>query len=285
MCSPYVAEPETALHRASAGAKLAWAAAGLAAAGRGGLSLQLGVGLYFTAAAAACLPRRLWLPQLGRAARTSAAVAVMMALTGEPGGPDAVGPAPLLDLGLVAVTPRSLHLAVRAPRAWPRDVRMPASPRSGRGSDRQAGAPCRCLARQASSNFPGPLPRAQARTGGLLFGAFQSTFLCLTTTAPEAVAGALAALLHPLGRWGLPVRELELTLLLAVRFVSLVRCCRPDGAWRTQGVGPAAAGPAAHEAAGPRQGLGGLRCHEECQQLSPPLPPPPSLRPSPLRMF
>lgn len=58
---------------------------------------------------------------------------------------------------------------------------------------------------------------------GLTFAALQSASLCLVTTPPEAMARAVGRALRPLGMLGLPVRELVLTTLLALRFMATVR--------------------------------------------------------------
>ncbi len=50
----------------------------------------------------------------------------------------------------------------------------------------------------------------------------QSASLCLTTTPPEELAGALRTLLAPLGLLGVPVADIGLTLLLSLRFMALV---------------------------------------------------------------
>lgn len=58
---------------------------------------------------------------------------------------------------------------------------------------------------------------------GLTFAALQSASLCLVTTPPEAMARAVGRALRPLGLLGLPVKELVLTTLLALRFMATVR--------------------------------------------------------------
>ncbi|MBF2098294.1 MAG: energy-coupling factor transporter transmembrane protein EcfT [Gloeomargaritaceae cyanobacterium C42_A2020_066] len=60
------------------------------------------------------------------------------------------------------------------------------------------------------------------RVSTLLFTLVYSTTLYLLTTPSEEMALALAWYLQPLGRVGLPVPELTLTLTLALRFVPLV---------------------------------------------------------------
>lgn len=66
---------------------------------------------------------------------------------------------------------------------------------------------------------------------GLSFVALQSASLCLVTTTPEDMAQALGRTLRPLGILGLPVKELVLTVLLALRFMATVSadlaCCQP----------------------------------------------------------
>lgn len=62
-----------------------------------------------------------------------------------------------------------------------------------------------------------------AALAGLTFAALQSASLCLVTTPPESMAAAVGSALRPLGLLGVPVRELVLTMLLALRFMATVR--------------------------------------------------------------
>lgn len=55
-----------------------------------------------------------------------------------------------------------------------------------------------------------------------LWKIFQSASLCLTSTTPEQLAFALQWFINPLGCLGFPVGEVILTLLLSLRFISLV---------------------------------------------------------------
>lgn len=59
---------------------------------------------------------------------------------------------------------------------------------------------------------------------GLMFlwKVFQSASLCLTTTTPEELAFALRWFMLPLTHLGVPVAEIILTLMLSLRFISLV---------------------------------------------------------------
>ena len=70
----------------------------------------------------------------------------------------------------------------------------------------------------------------------LTFAALQSASLCLVTTPPEAMAMAVGRALRPLGLLGVPVRELVLTVLLALRFMAMVGGgkeggCELGGGW------------------------------------------------------
>lgn len=56
----------------------------------------------------------------------------------------------------------------------------------------------------------------------LSFTVLQSVSLCLTTTTPEQLAAALRWYMLPLAHIGAPIEEIVLTLLLALRFISLV---------------------------------------------------------------
>jgi energy-coupling factor transport system permease protein len=60
------------------------------------------------------------------------------------------------------------------------------------------------------------------RVGSLVFILIYSTTLLLLTTASEEIAAGLEWLMAPLGRWGLPVAEVTLTLTLSLRFIPLV---------------------------------------------------------------
>jgi general transcription factor 3C polypeptide 2 len=57
---------------------------------------------------------------------------------------------------------------------------------------------------------------------GLTFVALQCASLCLITTPPERMALAVGRGLRPLGLFGVPIRELVLTMLLALRFMATV---------------------------------------------------------------
>ncbi|PRQ46176.1 putative ABC/ECF transporter, transmembrane component [Rosa chinensis] len=56
----------------------------------------------------------------------------------------------------------------------------------------------------------------------LTFTVFQSASLCQTTTTPEELAFALRWFMLPLTNLGVPVAEVILTLMLSLRFISLV---------------------------------------------------------------
>ncbi|KAA8548557.1 hypothetical protein F0562_000176 [Nyssa sinensis] len=63
---------------------------------------------------------------------------------------------------------------------------------------------------------------AASASACLTFTIFQSASLCLATTTPEQLAFALQWFMLPLRHVGVPVAEVILTLLLSLRFISLV---------------------------------------------------------------
>jgi hypothetical protein len=71
----------------------------------------------------------------------------------------------------------------------------------------------------------------QVAISTLTFTALQSASLCLVTTPPELIAGVVGAALSPLRLLRVPVREITLTLLLALRFMSLVGGRVREGGW------------------------------------------------------
>jgi energy-coupling factor transport system permease protein len=60
------------------------------------------------------------------------------------------------------------------------------------------------------------------RVGTLFFTLLYATSLFLLTTAPEEITTGIEHLTRPLGRWGIPIAEILLTLTLAIRFLPLV---------------------------------------------------------------
>jgi hypothetical protein len=88
--------------------------------------------------------------------------------------------------------------------------------------------PRHCHAVLCTAVLPIQQRRPLARTLPVLMVALsggaraQSASLCLTTTPPEELAGALRTLLAPAGLLGVPVADIGLTLLLSLRFMALV---------------------------------------------------------------
>ncbi len=88
--------------------------------------------------------------------------------------------------------------------------------------------PRHCHAVLCTAVLPVQQRRPLARTLPVLMAALpggaraQSASLCLTTTPPEELAGALRTLLAPAGLLGVPVADIGLTLLLSLRFMALV---------------------------------------------------------------
>lgn len=60
------------------------------------------------------------------------------------------------------------------------------------------------------------------RISTLIFTLIYSTTLFLLTTSPEEITAGLEDIFAPLGRFGLPITEITLTLTLSLRFIPLV---------------------------------------------------------------
>ena len=76
----------------------------------------------------------------------------------------------------------------------------------------------------------------------IAFAALQVTALFLVTTPPEEMALAFRWFLAPLRLLGVPVQKLTMTLLLSLRFVSLVEESGVKG-WGVRGSGTESCSP------------------------------------------
>jgi general transcription factor 3C polypeptide 2 len=198
--SSYIPEPKTLLHHASAEAKQLWVVAALALMARTSTPMRLLVCSFVAAATIASLPPRLWRPQLLRVGALSALIFVFAAA-----GADGV--APLLS-------DRAAPAAAAAAAAGGLPASMaPLAPSTYRYVVLNLGGFVTVTKRS--------LVLAVALSG-LTFTALQAASLCLVTTPPERMAVAVGRALRPLGALGVPVAELVLTVLLALRFMATV---------------------------------------------------------------
>jgi general transcription factor 3C polypeptide 2 len=203
--SSYVPTPETPLHRIDAAVKQLWLLALYVAVARSPPPVRVGLAAGVALLTVATQPPRLWRPQLLRLSAICAFIFVGAAL-GADGVPPLLQPrAPPAELdGLVAVAAAgstapaaSASLAAESPYSyvlWNAGI-FTVTRRSVN------------LALTAAS---------------LTFCALQGASLCLVTTPGEEMALALRRFLWPLRLLGVQTRRVALTLLLSLRFMSLV---------------------------------------------------------------
>lgn len=197
--SSYVPQPFTFLHAVSAEAKQVWMVGVLVIMSRASIPMRLFIVSVVSLLTIAALPRRMWRPQL-----TRLAVLCALIFTFTASGSDAAPPI----------------LSDRAPLSVTGDSILSNSPGSMtevyRSSYRYVIlwlGPFTVTKRSLS---------LAVTLAGLTFVALQSASLALITTPPERMAGAIGKAIAPLGMIGVPVHELLLTVLLALRFMATV---------------------------------------------------------------
>ncbi|KAL3695924.1 hypothetical protein R1sor_010000 [Riccia sorocarpa] len=188
----YIDSPFTALHALDPRVKQAWLVALVVLPARAHISVRVGMVGLLILATICSLPRRIWQDQLGRMFLLSGFLFVLTAL-GTDGVPPVVQPrTPPASLeGLPEILPSFSGYSYVVMKLGPL-----------------------LLTRKGLS--------LASATSCLSFTVLQSATLCLTTTTPEQLAAGLRWYLSPLSRWGAPVGESILTLLLSLRFIGLV---------------------------------------------------------------
>ena len=260
--SSYVPEPKTFLHHASAEVKQLWTVAVLLLMARAATPVRAGIAALLVAATMLALPRRLWQPQLLRLGALSGVLFFFTLIGAQAGAwGDMQGPAAaaLPRLRGLRCNGRSCPAPVSTQlRAWPAmkllvlPFRCPAGAEGVPPvlSNRAVPEAAAAAGAGAAAAVAAELPSSMAALGaapyryvlfhfgwitvtkrslnlaiafaGLTFAALQGASLCLVTTPPEAMAAAVGRALAPLGLLGLPVKELVLTQLLALRFMATV---------------------------------------------------------------
>lgn len=190
--SSYVPEPRTFLHSVSAVVKEIWILAVVVFMARASAVMRLGIATGCALLTAAALPSRLWKPQLRRLGLLALLLFVLTAI-----GSDGVPP---------MMQQRHPPTALEG---------LPGIPRPAQ-SYRYVILDLWLITITRRSISLG------IATASLTFVAFQSASLCLTCTPAEELAVALRTLLRPLAILRVPVNEIGLTLLLSLRFMSLV---------------------------------------------------------------
>lgn len=198
--SSYVPTPETPLHRVDAAVKQLWLLALYVAVARSPPFARVGMAAGVAALTVATQPARLWRPQLLRLTAICAFIFLGAAL-GADGVPPLLQPrAPpgALD-GLLATAGEDAarSLAGESPYAY-------------------------VLLNAGIFTVTRRSVNLALTAASLTFCALQGASLCLVTTPGEEMALALRRFLFPLRLLGVQTRRVALTLLLSLRFMSLV---------------------------------------------------------------
>ncbi|KAG9457443.1 hypothetical protein H6P81_001951 [Aristolochia fimbriata] len=193
MSSPvgqYVSSPVTFLHVVDSRVKLAWLLALVVLPSRSHIVMRFGLVAFLAVMSVWVLPKDVWTDQLGRVTLLSGILFLMLGF-----GSDSAPP-----LVQLRTPPPSL-------------MGLPELPLSGYSYSILKLGPLQ-LTRKGLS--------VASTSACLSFTIFQSASLCLTTTTPEQLAYALQWFMIPLKFVGVPVAEIILTLLLSLRFISIV---------------------------------------------------------------
>ncbi|XP_064977995.1 protein ABCI12, chloroplastic isoform X3 [Musa acuminata AAA Group] len=188
----FIESPRTFLHSVDPRIKLVWLLVLVVLPARSHIYMRLGLVLYITLLSICILPYRIWTDQLGRVALLSGILFVMLGF-----GSDSVP-----SLVQLRTPPPSITGLSNVPSSL-----------SGYSYIITKLGPLQ-LTRKGLS--------VASTSACLSFTIFQSASLCLTTTPPEQLASALRWFMVPLALVGVPVSEIILTLLLSLRFISLV---------------------------------------------------------------
>ncbi|CAN1854138.1 Protein ABCI12, chloroplastic [Linum perenne] len=188
----YISSPTTFLHSVDPRIKLTWLMALVVLPARSHIVMRFGLVAYLAALSICVLPRHVWTDQLGRVSLLSGILFLMLGF-----GSDSV--------------PSLVQL--RAPP--PSVTGLPNVPQSLQGYSY-------LMLKLGPLEFTRKGLSVASTAACLTFTIFQSASLCLATTTPEQLASALRWFMLPLKRVGVPVAEMTLTLMLSLRFISLV---------------------------------------------------------------
>ncbi|XP_015888237.3 protein ABCI12, chloroplastic [Ziziphus jujuba] len=188
----YVSSPSTFLHSVDPRIKLVWLLALVVLPARSHIIVRFGLVIYLAILSIWTLPRQTWMDQLGRVSLLSGILFVMLGL-GADGAP-------------------ALVQSRTPPPAMMGLMHIPAS----------LGGYSYLIMKLGPLQFTRKGLSVASTAACLTFTVFQSASLCLTTTTPEQLAFSLRWFMLPLTRIGVPVAEIVLTLMLSLRFISLV---------------------------------------------------------------
>ncbi|KAK1272963.1 hypothetical protein QJS04_geneDACA019028 [Acorus gramineus] len=188
----FVASPLTFLHSVDPRIKLVWLLSLVLLPARSHIIMRFGLVMFLALLSIWILPTHVWKDQLGRASLLSGVLFLMLSL-----GSDGVPPV----------------VQLRTPP--PAVVGLPNVPSS-------LGGYSYLVMKLGPLQFTRKGLSVASTSACLSFIIFQSASLCLTTTTPEQIASALRWFMFPLTLIRVPVAEITLTLLLSLRFISLV---------------------------------------------------------------
>ncbi|RDY09431.1 Protein ABCI12, chloroplastic, partial [Mucuna pruriens] len=188
----FVPSPATFLHSIDPRVKLVWLLALVVLPARSHIIMRFGLVMYLTLLSIWVLPRNAWMDQLGRVYLLSGLLFITLGL-----GADGV--------------PALVQLRTPPPAM----MGLPNVPVSLMGY-------AYVIMKLGPLTFTRKGLSVASTVACLTFTVFQSASLCLTTTTPEQLAFALRWFMLPLKYIGVSVSEIVLTLLLSLRFISLV---------------------------------------------------------------
>ena len=188
----FVSSPTSPLHRMDARVKQAWLAALLLLPASGSVEDKIATCAWLTATTVAALPRRVWRPQLQSLMTVCAVFFVAVAI-----GADSVAPV----------------VSTREP---------PASLEGLEGLPELASSYKYVLFHLGPLQLTRKGINLAVTSSAMTFTVLQSAHLALCVTTPEAMAAGLRWYLAPLRALRVPVEEVIFTLLLSLRFTSIV---------------------------------------------------------------
>ncbi|KAK7303221.1 hypothetical protein RJT34_14123 [Clitoria ternatea] len=188
----FVSSPTTFLHSIDPRVKLVWLLALVVLPARSHIIMRFGLVIYLTLLSIWILPKSAWTDQLGRVYLLSGLLFITLGL-----GSDGV--------------PALVQLRTPPPAM----MGLPSLPVSLTGYSYE-------IMKLGPLTFTRKGLSVASTVACLTFTVFQSASLCLTTTTPEQLAFALRWFMLPLRYLGVSVSEIVLTLLLSLRFISLV---------------------------------------------------------------
>ncbi|KAL8486316.1 hypothetical protein ACS0TY_022648 [Phlomoides rotata] len=188
----YISSPTTFLHSVDPRIKMVWLLALVILPAKSDMAMRLGVVIFLASLSILVQPTEVWKDQLGRVTLLCGILFVL--------------------LGLSTDSAPSLLRSRSPPSSLTGLPDLHASSEGYRYVIMKLG-PLQ-LTRKGLS--------AASTAACLTFTIFQSASICLTTTTSEQLAFALQWFILPLTNIGVPVAEVILTLLLSLRFISLV---------------------------------------------------------------